>query len=377
MGIFEADCAGLRRLEELKGLSMKENERGMAPKISVIIPVYNVAPYVSDCLDSLIAQTLEDWEAVCIDDGSEDTSWELLNAYAAKDERIRIFHQENHGVGFARNRAISLAQGEYLFFLDPDDWVADGQVFHDLYTAATEHKVLICGGSFREIRGSCIVTDWRDTKNSKYVFDSDRFMRYAEYQFDYGWVRFLYNREFIVSNKLLIPEYSFYEDPVFFVKAMDRAQSFYALKRTVYCYRMGHKPRVFSLQKVLDLITAMIEIIQLAKREGYFDLIDLETRRILEDYSGDILPFLNTDDCEDIHNKLELLSGLLYSDKHMLQDKIMKVQINNLLSQIEELKVSKDYRLGQRLLRLPRAVKRLLQKLQQTGRAGYQNRRIS
>lgn len=90
-------------------------------RFSVIIPVYNVAAYLRECLDSLVSQTLSDWEAVCVDDGSTDESGEILKKYAAKDGRIRLFHQSNGGAAAARNRALKEAQGEYICFLDGDD----------------------------------------------------------------------------------------------------------------------------------------------------------------------------------------------------------------------------------------------------------------
>lgn len=88
---------------------------------SIIIPVYNVAPYLRECLDSVLAQTFTDWEAICIDDGSTDGSGAILDEYAAKDKRFRVIHQKNAGVGAARNLGIDTAGGEYVTFLDGDD----------------------------------------------------------------------------------------------------------------------------------------------------------------------------------------------------------------------------------------------------------------
>lgn len=94
-------------------------------KISIIIPVYNVEKYLAECLDSLINQTLKDIEILCIDDGSNDSSLEILNEYAAKDDRIRVFAQKNSGPGAARNLGIKNATGEYLTFVDSDDWLKE------------------------------------------------------------------------------------------------------------------------------------------------------------------------------------------------------------------------------------------------------------
>ena len=93
----------------------------MTPKFSIIIPVYNVAPYLRECLDSVLAQTFTDWEAICVDDGSTDGSGAILDEYAAKDSRFRVTHQANAGVSAARNAALDVADGEWVMFLDADD----------------------------------------------------------------------------------------------------------------------------------------------------------------------------------------------------------------------------------------------------------------
>ena len=93
----------------------------MSPTFTIIIPVYNVAPYLEECLDSVRAQTDADWEARCIDDGSTDASTHLLDTYARFDPRIHITHQRNAGVSSARNRALMGARGNWVLFLDSDD----------------------------------------------------------------------------------------------------------------------------------------------------------------------------------------------------------------------------------------------------------------
>ncbi len=94
-------------------------------KFSIIIPVYNVAPYLRACLDSVLAQTYADWEAICVDDGSTDGSGAILDEYAAKDARFKVVHQKNAGVSVARNNGMSLSRGDVFCFVDGDDFVAD------------------------------------------------------------------------------------------------------------------------------------------------------------------------------------------------------------------------------------------------------------
>ena len=106
----------------------------MSPTFSIIVPVYNTAPYLRECLDSLLAQTFAGWEAICIDDGSTDGSAAILNEYSSKDERIRVARQANSGVGAARNLGLDMAVGEYVTFLDGDDAYAPFwlESFHEL-----------------------------------------------------------------------------------------------------------------------------------------------------------------------------------------------------------------------------------------------------
>lgn len=96
----------------------------MKHMVSVIIPVYNVEKYLPECLDSVIAQSVEDIEIICVNDGSTDGSGEILNTYAEKDRRIRIITQENRGLSAARNAGAAVSSGRYLYFLDSDDMIA-------------------------------------------------------------------------------------------------------------------------------------------------------------------------------------------------------------------------------------------------------------
>ena len=107
----------------------------MEPKVSIIIPVYNVEPFLARCLDSVVGQTLRGIEIICVDDGSPDRSIDILNRYAAQDDRIRVISQENRGLGGARNRGFDAATGEFILFVDSDDWI-DPAYCERLYEAA-------------------------------------------------------------------------------------------------------------------------------------------------------------------------------------------------------------------------------------------------
>lgn len=109
------------------------------PKVSIILPIYNVAKYLPKCLEGLQKQTLQDIELICVNDESPDNSLEILEKYAADDNRIKIINQPNSGPGKARNTGIDAATGEYTGFVDPDDWV-DENMFEKMYNAAVNHN---------------------------------------------------------------------------------------------------------------------------------------------------------------------------------------------------------------------------------------------
>jgi len=113
------------------------------PKVSIIIPVYNVENYLRECLDSIVNQPFKDIEIICIDDGSTDSSYEILEEYAKKEERFVLFKQENKGAGAARNKGIDIAKGEYLYFLDGDDYLLNDSL-ENLYLKIYQNNADIC-----------------------------------------------------------------------------------------------------------------------------------------------------------------------------------------------------------------------------------------
>lgn len=116
--------------------NMKQEAVG-SPAISVIVPIYNIEKLMQKCLDSILAQTFQDYECLLIDDGSKDGSPAICDGYAAKDPRFKAFHKPNGGLSDARNYGIERAQGEYTIFFDPDDWV-DADCLKNMYAMAQE-----------------------------------------------------------------------------------------------------------------------------------------------------------------------------------------------------------------------------------------------
>lgn len=136
------------------------------PKLSIIIPVYNVAPYLRVCLDSVLAQTVADWECICVDDGSTDGSGGFLDEYAARDLRFRIVHQPNSGVAQARQVGLNAARGEYVGWVDPDDWVEPHHFQVMLEKIELERADMVWGGYILEEDGRATVSEMSCAENS-------------------------------------------------------------------------------------------------------------------------------------------------------------------------------------------------------------------
>ena len=130
------------------------------PEISIIVPVYRVERYLERCIDSILAQTFHDFDLILIDDGSSDHSSEICDDYSRKDDRIIVIHQENKGVSAARNAGLDIVEGEYIGFVDSDDWI-EPDMYEGLlnYIKSKRVDVSICGANIYSAAGDYIKSD--------------------------------------------------------------------------------------------------------------------------------------------------------------------------------------------------------------------------
>ena len=266
-----------------------QNKIDYTPKVSVIIPVYNTEEYLRECMDSVINQTLKEIEIICVDDGSTDGSLSILKEYAKKDERITVITQENQCAGIARNCGISVAAGEFIAFMDSDDLYPKNETLETMYVKATKNNVLICGGSLNNLVNGALVTEPSLITNSYYYSfmnkDEGKIV-YTDYQYDYGYWRFIYKRNFLIKNQIYFPNYKRFEDPPFLVKAMALAKEFYALKEAVYTYRKSHKQVAWTEEKIYHLLSGLKDNLLVAVKYDLDKLYDLTLTRINKEYKA-------------------------------------------------------------------------------------------
>ena len=199
--------------DNLKDFPLKIN--GIAA--SVIIPIFNNEDHLSECLDSVIKQSVENMEIICINDGSTDSSRSILNAYEKKDKRIKIICQKNLGAGVARNAGLKVAQGKYIFFIDGDDILPNKDSLKKLIAAAEKYKVSIAGGSQHKFLPDGTIKTKFEEPDSKLVFAKSGFINYRDYQYDFGYQRFVYRKDLLDRYDIKFPTYRRFQDPPFFV----------------------------------------------------------------------------------------------------------------------------------------------------------------
>ena len=231
------------------------------PKISVIIPVYNMEKFVKECLNSVVNQSLKDIEIICIDDGSIDNSLQILKDYEKNDKRIKILSQKNNGVGSARNRGIDISKGEFIAFLDSDDKYINMNSLENLYNAAVNNKVLISGGNSNKYINE------KKVEKLDY-FEKEGIVYYSDFQKPYYFWKYIYNTSFIKKNKIYFPNYSRFQDPVFFVKAMNEAKYFYALPQDVHYYRASDTMMKMNEKKMIDTLKGMLDILKYSDKNN-------------------------------------------------------------------------------------------------------------
>lgn len=181
------------------------------PKISVILPVYNVEKYLEKCLDSILNQTFDDFELICIDDGSTDTSLSILEKYINIDNRITIIIQKNQGAGAARNKGIDIAKGKYLSFLDADDYI-ESTMLQKMYEQCEHNnaQIGICKAYFYDNASSeikpCTFSVRADEIPDKKCFSSEEIIS-SPFHALMGWAwDKLYLKEFVLNHKLRFQE---------------------------------------------------------------------------------------------------------------------------------------------------------------------------
>lgn len=244
------------------------------PKVSVIVPVYNVEDYLNECIDSLINQTLDDIEIICVDDGSTDSSAEILRGY--EDERIKIITHENGGLSVARNTGLEHVSGEYIYFLDSDDILCENalEIMYNTSQEKSLDMLIFKLINFDDDTKEKFSSPYYDMEFLKESVGDDVFSHsdVAEYIFDIAvTIQSKFFRKDLIGDLRFIEGYIFEDNP-FFIETFFKAKRVYFLDEYLYLKRSRlesitstHNDKFFDIIPISDIL------IDISKKYGVYE----------------------------------------------------------------------------------------------------------
>lgn len=243
--------------------------------VSVVVPAYNVERYICECLDNVCNQTFDDLEIICVDDGSTDSTLEIMNEYAKRDERIRVIAQENKGASGARNTGLRAATGKYLYFMDSDDYL-EVDALEKLFNLSEEKSldfIIFKLINVDDETGEKYPTDYYDMKFLKDAVGDNVFCHEdvpdhvfkiaVSPQGKFFNLKFLDGMEFV--------EGVIFEDNVFFVDALFRAKRILFVNEYLCNRRIRQNSLMTSNRNFTDFIKVSNMLVDVTKRHGLYD----------------------------------------------------------------------------------------------------------
>lgn len=234
------------------------------PVVSIVIPVYNSAPYLDSCLNSVVKQTYQSFEVIIINDGSTDNSEEIIKRYEKSDKRFKLFSQENHGLGYTRNKGIHLSKGKYIFFLDSDDLIPHNAI-ELLVNAIEKNNADYAVGKVVRFNNNRKYIPIRHLEFNLYKENTlTNIMKNPELLQDSIACNKLWKKDLLIENDLYFREGKYYEDLFLTLKAAVLAQNIEVISDIVYLWRVRddeNKPSItqqqMRLENTLDRLSAL------------------------------------------------------------------------------------------------------------------------
>jgi Glycosyltransferases involved in cell wall biogenesis len=247
------------------------------PQISVVVPVYNVEKYLRECLDSLANQTFEDFEVICVNDGSDDSSPDILEEYASEDERFKIVSQENKGLSGARNTGMNYIKGRYLLFLDSDDWLELNalELLYNHANALNSEMVIFPYRYFNQETKQYEENDFTklnmfdssvDNKNFNYKNIPETVFRIPHESIK------LYDVKTLKKLAVKFPEGLNYEDAYFFYKIFFKLNKVSIIRTPIYNYRIRNDSICTTgTEKSFDIFKILTSIKNFLKEDEIYE----------------------------------------------------------------------------------------------------------
>lgn len=257
----------------------------MPKDVSVIVTVYDRNELIDRCIESIIGQTLDNIEILCIDGSQNKKNKMCIDRWCEKDRRIKIITDSYATVAEAMNTAVNIADGEYIAFIDSDDFYYENNALELLVNAGIKSGTDMAGSSIAEVNVSNDgVRTQFDGIYDKYAFDADRVLEYRDYQCDYGYKRFVYRKKFLVDNNVVFPPFEYMYDSVFVVRAMTAAGRFAAIAQPLYAQRASFRPVTWTDRIANEILKSLSMNLKTAVECDMDKLKTLCINRMLREY---------------------------------------------------------------------------------------------
>lgn len=242
-------------------------------KVSIIVPVYGVEKYIDKCLDSLVKQSLKEIEVIVVNDGTKDNSQKIIDKYVKKyPDKIKSFIKENGGQGSARNYGLEKASGEYIGYVDSDDFI-EKDMYKKLYNKAKEkdYDIVVCGNYN-------VSEDYQNKNVDAFISNYNSDLENIFFGKMAVWNK-IYKRDILVKNKLEFKKKVWYEDLAFTLKAIINSNTFAFINEPLYDYliRVGSTMNNSNVTRNLEILDAFDDIliyIKHNKKEEYLEKIE-------------------------------------------------------------------------------------------------------
>ncbi len=339
---FEKIMKGMEKLnkkKEKKGAVQIESETAASEssdaeetiKVSVIMPIYNVGKYLRQSLDSVLNQTLKELEVICVNDGSTDDSYEILEEYRSKDKRVKVIHKENKGTGAARNDGLRLASGECIGFVDPDDFVKP-DMYEKLYGIIKEKNVEIamCMPDGYDEKNKVIKSfPYFVDDNFSSIPENKVFNRYDISPFDYPmcvWNK-LYTKELFDRNGIEFIEGLDFEDHSVIFGTLLTAERMYFIREKLYVYRYNREGSILhdNNRRLIDHIEVFDKVEELMRKTDTY-----------KDFRKDFLKY-------KVHNILYYYGMIKEEYKEEYYEKMLSSMRDTEISEEEKNEIINEY----------------------------------
>lgn len=229
------------------------------PYFSLIIPVYNVAPYIEKCLESILEQSFDDFEAIIINDGSTDNSEQIIRNKVGNDSRFVVINKSNGGLSSARNAGLSIAKGDYIWFIDSDDWIAP-DALNFLSKQLQIEKTDLIGFSFNKFyEADQSVFQVKCNRDSGLIYVKE--MIQDGYVIEVSACIYCFNRNFLDVNQISFLEHiKLHEDEFFISEVFSRAETVQFSAKSLYNYRIRPNSLMTS-KKTMNKLESFVELI--------------------------------------------------------------------------------------------------------------------